>query len=342
MDSEKISIYVPNYVDSILSKDAELFEVFKANKREINRNRFLSMLIVGYYRSYTEECSRRKEQLRQIIDDCMTNINDNQKIELCEQINNNLLMPQRPKRKITEYKKLSLKPTAMTQTIIDTIYYDLGEYDTLSQYFCHMIMSYCAKPFFERERIIFSSNYEFFKKACENRSLVSFSLIWEPKTIYSVIPYEIATSHEEMMNYVLCQTRSPMTNNPIARVFRLSRIKNPCLSNKTDALSEKVVTRLERMKKYAPQYPINSDDEICVRLTEKGEILYNRIYYSRPAYERIERRPDGAYYFFNCSDKQVLFYFQRFGWGSAEVISPEYIRSKMIELHKSALEVYDQ
>ena len=64
------------------------------------------------------------------------------------------------------------------------------------------------------------------------------------------------------------------------------------------------------------------------------------MYYSRPPYERIEHREDGHYYYFNCSGEQVLFYFQRFGWGSAEVISPAYLRTRMIELHKSALEGY--
>ena len=43
---EKISIYVPDYVNMILTKDAQLFEVFKTGTKEINKNRFLSLLMV--------------------------------------------------------------------------------------------------------------------------------------------------------------------------------------------------------------------------------------------------------------------------------------------------------
>lgn len=339
--NEKISIYVPAYVDAVLKKDAQLFEVFKTGKREINRNRFLSLLIIGYYYQYTEECSQRKQKLEDLIDSSRIRCTAEQRTKLCEEINSGLLLPQLPKRKNSEYEKLSLKPTNATITVINTITDELEPDESLSQYFCRMLMSYCTKPLFERERIIFSENYAFFTKACKDRALVSFSLIWHPEIIYSAIPYEIATGREEMMNYVLCQTRYPESDEPRASVFRLSRIKNPCMSGKTDTLSFTVIERLERMKKYAPQYPINSDDEICVRLNEEGEDLYRRMYFARPPFERMEIKENGHYYYFNCSDTQALFYFQRFGWGSAEILSPVYLREKMIELHRTALEAYE-
>lgn len=338
---DKISIYVPGYVDTVLTRDATLFEVFKTGTKDINRNRFLSMLTAGYYYKYTDECGQRKKRLGEIIDACLPECDDEQRTELCEEINRGILLPDLPKRRHTDYIKLSLKPTAATETVISTIYRELGPEDSLSQYFCRMLMSYCAKPLFERERIIFSDNYEFFTQACKDRALVSFSLIWQPEKVYTAVPYEIVTGHEEMMNYILCQTRSPETDEPRAGVFRLSRVKSPCMSGRTDTLSDVVISRLERMKKNAPQYPINSDDIICVRLNEAGEVLYSRMYYSRPRYERIEHREDGNYYYFNCSEEHALFYFQRFGWGAAEIVSPEHLRSRMIELHKSALEAYD-
>ena len=338
---EKISIYVPEYVNTILMRDAQLFEVFKTGTREINRNRFLSLLTKGYYYQYTEECKERKKKLEELITSCMVRSTAAQRTRLCEEINNGLLLPQLPMRRNTKYVKLSLKPTDATITVINTIKDELDPDELLSQYYCRMLISYCEKPLFERERIIFSDNCEFFTKACKDRALVSFSLIWHPEVIYSAVPFEIVTGHEEMMNYVLCQTRHPETNEPRAGVFRLSRIKNPCLSGKTDTLSNAVIDRLERMKKYAPQYPINNDDEICVKLSDAGEDLYRRMYFSRPAYERVEHKDNGHYYYFNCSDTQALFYFQRFGWRTAEILSPAYLRKKMIELHRTALEAYE-
>lgn len=337
---EKISIYVPDSINTILTRDAQLFEVFKTGTREINRNRFLSLLTIGYYYQYTEECKERKERLEKLINSCMVRSTETQRTRLCEEINNGLLLPQLPMRKKSKYIKLSLKPTDATVTVISTIIGELEPDESLSQYFCRMLISYCEKPLFERERIIFSKNYGFFSKACKNSALVSFSLIWHPEIIYSAIPFEVVTGHEEMMNYVLCQTRHPETDEPRAGVFRLSRIKNPCLSGRTDTLNKTVIDHLERMKKYAPQYPINSDEEICVRLNDEGEDLYRRMYFARPPFERVEHKKDGHYYYFNCSDTQALFYFQRFGWGTAEVVSPVYLREKMIELHTTALDAY--
>ena len=53
---EKIKIYIPESVNSILSKDMERFEFFKKDG-SLNRNEFYNTLIVNYYEQYEENQS---------------------------------------------------------------------------------------------------------------------------------------------------------------------------------------------------------------------------------------------------------------------------------------------
>ena len=46
-DLDKINIYVPEHIGTVIDNDAELFEVLKKDGRTINRNRFLSLLILA-------------------------------------------------------------------------------------------------------------------------------------------------------------------------------------------------------------------------------------------------------------------------------------------------------
>ena len=54
-DLEKINIYVPEQIGVILDNDANPFEILKKDGKTINRNKFLSLLILGYQNSYVSE-----------------------------------------------------------------------------------------------------------------------------------------------------------------------------------------------------------------------------------------------------------------------------------------------
>ena len=49
---EKINIYVPDETRLQLKNDAELFEIFKRDRRTVNLNQFLSLVLCGYYDEY--------------------------------------------------------------------------------------------------------------------------------------------------------------------------------------------------------------------------------------------------------------------------------------------------
>lgn len=131
-----------------------------------------------------------------------------------------------------------------------------------------------------------------------------------------------------------------MTHQQEARAYRLNRIRGLNRSTKTSALQDSVKQRLEVMRKQGPQYAINDDTEVCVRLTSKGRGMYNKIYFGRPAYMREENKPDGCYQYYQCSHNQLELYFRRFG-AEAEIISPEPLRDKIAEFYRLASQAYN-
>lgn len=96
------------------------------------------------------------------------------------------------------------------------------------------------------------------------------------------------------------------------------------------------------MLKYGPQYMINDDQESCVRLTDSGVQDFRRIYYGRPTVDRVEEKEDGHYYYFKGSTDQIFFYFRKFGYADAEIISPESLRQRMFEFHFEACNMYQE
>lgn len=336
-DLEKINIYVPRETEALLSSDNEMFEVFKRGGKSVNRNLFLSMLVIGYYDAYIQE--RRNKHARIMSELDAVDLDVAQKTMLASRILEDVFLPARSKRLGKNARHLSLKPTEKTEHLLSKIRYDNQEADSLSMFLCRMFMSYCEKPFSQRERIIFRQSHDTLTEACKRRQPICFSIAGNDY-IHEVIPYAIATGQEEMFNYLLCQEENPKTRMQEACVFRLNRIRGINISDKTGSLQDDVQAKLERMKRIGPQYAINDDDEVCVKLTMKGKDLYKRIYFGRPLFEREENAADGYLQYYMCSHNQLELYFRRFG-PEAEILYPQTLRDKIAEFHRCSLRVYE-
>ena len=335
---DKINIYVPKRVEFILNRDAWLFEIYKTNGTAINRNRFLSMLILGYYDSYIEERHQTFEKIKEQLE--ATPLPKKTIDELSDSILNRVVLPKVPKRKGKNPAKLSLKPTAETEGIITAMIKDLSQYDYISQYLCKMFLSYCHKPLFERERIIFRSSYDFLETACKTHRAISFTTIWNNKTVHEVCPYEICVGSDEMFNYLLCQEINPNTGVPEARTFRLNRLSHLKYCTKSMSILSEVEAYLKKMKDHGAQFPINDDEITCVKLSDYGVLSYNRVYHGRPSPLKVEKHDGAYYYYFDCSKMQVLHYFRRFEPGAAEIVAPENMRNQMLDFFQKSLEAY--
>ena len=336
---EKINIYVPNDIGMQLANDIMLFEIFKRDGRTVNKNRFLTMLLCGYYDHYLIENKKVYDQILNVLEN--TRLTVTERNDVAHQLLNMVFLPSIPKRKGKKPICFSLKPTSKTERIIDDIENQLKGTDFVSQYFCKMLMSYCSKPIFERERIVFKDNYETLQAACIDKQSVVFSVIWDEGKQHEVIPYTLVSGKEGMFNYLLCDEINPITGLSEAKSYRLNRITRIGHGHRTEPISEVVKQRCDKAIAFAPQYAINSDDDICVRLTDVGEKLYNRIYYGRPKYFKIEDLVDGHYYYFNSSPMQIFHYFRRFDNNTAIILAPVSLKEKMIDFHRKSLMAYE-
>ena len=337
--TEKINIYVPHEIEAQLSRDATFFEIFKKDSRKVNMNGFLSKLLCGYYENYVEEKKAVFAQISAILK--KSTLAEFEISYLASNIRDLTFFPEIPERKGKGSKPISLKPTEKTRQILMDMDKEMEGDEHISHYLCQMLVSYCRKPFSVREQILFKSEYEFLQRACKAGFAVSFTYIWDKNTRHEVMPFALATGAEEMFNYLICDEKDPRTGLSEVRSYRLNRIMNPNVGKRTTPISPTIRKRCERTVSIAPQYAINSGEHICVKLDDSGERLYNRIYYGRPDYAKIEDRADGHYYYFDCSPVQVFHYFRRFDNGTAVIISPPSLREKMIAFHEDALSAYE-
>ncbi len=335
---DKINIYVPQYVGAILDNDAVQFEVLKKDGHTVNKNKFLTMLIQGFYDSYMDEARSAYNSIYDILDS--SELGRERQSDLANKILKKVFLPEVPTRKGKNPVKLSLKPTKTTIPLIKRIMLDLGAEDYISQFFCRMLMSYCEKPFSVREQILFKENYDFILKACEEQALIRFTTIWNSTDIHEVIPYKIVVGQEEMFTYILGGERNKRTGIMEAKSYRLNRISSLGYGSIREPLTEQVERHLEMMIHYAPQFAINDDEVSCVKLTEEGCIYFNRIYYGRPKVEKMVKVEEYWLFYFKCSKEQLYQYFKRFEKNWAEVIEPESLRSRIRRFHEQALDSY--
>ena len=332
---EKINIYVPPQIVQTLDYDAGMFEIFKKDMQTINRNKFLTMLILGYHDAYVSERHRTQETIGSILSAVCSD--KAQAYDLSREILNSAFLPESPYRYVKNSAHLSLKPTNDLEPLIYDIFNELDG-DSVSQYFCNMLISYCGKPFSKREQIIFNYQYGYLLAACETGHAISFSTNWNPKTVHHVIPYQIRTGRDEQFNYLLCAEIDSGQQTAIS--YRLNRITGIHNSRKTMKLNSDVKKYLDQMARLGPQYTINDKEEACIRLTDTGMISFKKIYSGRPVCDRIELRDGSYYYYFNCSKDQLYLYFRRFNANQAEILYPKTLRDKIIAFHRESLKMY--
>ena len=166
MDSlDKINIYLPPELKAQIERDAMLFEILKKDRRTVNMNRFMSLLLCGYYDNYLIETRRSFDLIQNILK--QYNLSDTERTDIADGILKGSVSPSYTVYRSKNSASLSLKPTKETIPILATIERELAGRDSLSQYIRRMLISYCQKAIWEREQIIFHDNYQFISEHCE-------------------------------------------------------------------------------------------------------------------------------------------------------------------------------
>lgn len=332
---EKINVYIPKDLDDRIRDDALRFEITKPGGIQINRNRFLCLLIRGYYSDFSDERRRKLSQIKKALQPFLSGPELN---EAAENVLEKALYRTEGKKKGRSSVRFSFKPTKEIEDIIKVI--RKAEESGLSGYLVKMLAAYFEKPAHERERILFHEEYKELSAACIEKRPITF-LLRTTGNVHEVLPESVEPGKNENYNYLLCQ--EIIERNGIrtacAMSYRLTRIANVRPSDSSITFRKTVLEHLEKMKEKGPQYAINQDDVIKVRMTEKGLDLYRRIYLDRPLFDDQTAPADGVYTF-SCSEEQAFFYFRKFPGDTAVIVSPESLRQRMRNFHEKAAEAF--
>jgi hypothetical protein len=322
---DKIKITVPKDTYDILIKDCENFNFYK-NENVLNRNLFLNTLIVNYYEKFTMNEESLKDELLKSINEYVKK-NENQ---ILDEILNII----RKKDSLEDSNKteiINLKPTKLSEKQILFIENNLINNNSISSFYRNLFNSYSHTPQNYRELIIFKENYELLNESIIKERKVSITLK-NGDTINNASIYKIKHSKEELFNYVLLENSNNKPNT-----IRLSKIKYVSILNSKREISNEVSSIFERQIKYGVEYPFysSSEEEVVIKLSEKGKNLFKSMYLYRPIPDKVE---DNLYYF-NCSHNQIIHYFKRFGY-DAIIISPSYLTEKMHNYYYISYEKY--
>lgn len=328
---DKIKIYIPENVNSILSKDMERFEFYKKDG-SLNRNEFYNTLIVNYYEQYEENQSAIFTHVTDSIRE-RTALKDQDisdiAADILQYVDVRTFQLDRQRFDVA----VSMKPTRKSSDDIQYIQDCLLGNSTLSNYFRNMFASYSLLPQDKREMIIFKQNFELIKEAIEKDRKIYFTTVKSEKP-HIVSPYSVANSKEELFNYLLCKY------NNLPYSFRVSRIKQIKVLNETRDLTEKIIEILDRMAKFGPQFSYEIKKPHCpikVKLTDRGLKQYRSMYLHRPEYYKNE----GDIYYFDCSRSQAFQYFSRLG-SNAIVLEPKDLVADLHRFYAIANRKYAQ
>lgn len=346
MENAKIDIYPSPKIRQMIENDIELFEIFKDNKNSEpmkgNTNAFLNRLLYVYfnkdkYKDEMEEFTKLLDTYPMIAKDIRKLIDmilDNEADELLPRHSNNT-------EDTPEKNRLSFKPTQKNYTtnIYEEIDKDCPHDMSRSGFICDILKFYFRKPLYQRELMIFYSEYENISRNCQKKCIKFYNL--SDNQWYTVMPYKIFLGKEQMFNYVFCYGLDE--NNTIKNYsFRLSRMSQIQGTSLFIPCPEDIEKNFSLTQSLGASYAINTLPETsCVLLTKKGLSSFRHIYFGRPKIKEKKPAPNGGFrYCFNCSEEQLYRYFRRFNPGEAIVESPPSLRDRIIDFHKKSLEVY--
>ena len=322
---EKIKINLPERVADVLRKDAEDFRITKSGGG-INLNALVNLLVVNFY----EEFSADEEALHDGIRHALRSLPEAYKRDAFDGVIRAIRGQERGEEEPGRTVALSFKPTRASERAVIHIENVLLSTESLSSFYRRMMVAYSRKAKPDREKIICRDNYRELQRAIRHGRQVCISI--DSGEIYRAASvYAVEGGRDEYFNYVLFYSDGKN------RTVRLSKVRTVSHLTSKSGIPEPNRELFLRQIECGAQYPMHfSDSEpILVRLTDRGRMLFNRIYLYRPTPTSV----DGDVYTFNCSENQLLYYFERFG-SDALILSPKRLGIFMRNYHYFALKKY--
>lgn len=211
-----------------------------------------------------------------------------------------------------------------------------------TEFFRAIFEWYTIKPKYQREKILFSDNFEIVKDAIDNEYEVILKIKDQAHSIHSM-PVGYFHTKEENYNYILTLGKNINTGKDMIFPTRLSNILSvePNTREKFDSstfsneLRDKIKEKIE-----TKNYTWSEVEEIKIKFTKNGRLKYDQIQHLRP--EPIETEDidnDDVIMTFKEPLDIILYYFIQFG-SNIEVLSPINLREKFKDIYKNAFEIY--
>lgn len=326
---DKIKIYVTKTIAALLERDADNFEFHKTDGVTVNKNAFLTALIINYQDDFTTRQQNLYGKIEEVLNATRLTPSEVSTITtlICEGVNREITAS--PTEKFDGL--ISYKPTKESTPIIDYAENYLLNGSSLSEFYRNMFTSYASLPQDKREEIIFRNVVTKLNKAISDGKKVFITTINNTGKPQELEPYAISRSKEELHIYLLA--KSGNFRIPI----RISRVKSVTILNSSSNFSSEDETFFSKMQAYGPQFSYSKNDPVIkVKLSSVGVKKFQRFYVHRPIPLTIE----GDVYTFNCSQDQVIQYFSKFG-GDAFILSPAETREKVMRFYSKALKYYN-
>ena len=334
--------------NSILENDMLAFQI-------TNRSTIINIIIDNFHEeaesTLTLSCQRYRTKLSETFSD--SNLDDT----ILNQMINLLVDKFRKKTKETNtsIEKGASKYTSFKFRInnknrnffIDNCEENIN-YEILGEYIRALLEEYARKRYLDREKIILKDKFDTIDDEIKMKTCLKVTTL--DGSQITVRPYKITTDPLNMYHYLIGYQESTASNTLISfasntlisfssRVSNLHNIRN---LRSHAFISSTAVKELEKeLHEKGAQFMSSSLSEIKIRLTKTGVQNYNRILHLRPAYTNIEQLDDteDAIYTFNCTPKQIEFYFFKFG-SDAEILSPSDLRNHFIEMYQKTVNMY--
>ena len=314
----KIKVNLDKKSYDILISDINLFRIIKSNST-INKNKFMNLLFENYYDEYQKEFENISNKIKDILS--KNNIDN-------DYISNDIAM------NLNDYKYPSLSlyyDNSLTFYLNDDNEFKLESLDilsnmSLSSYFRRLIHRYLELPQYKREEIIFKKTVDKINNAIKSNKKIKIKL---DDRIYTLKPYIVGTSKEEIYSYLLGLDN----DNPIS--IHIYKIRSIVILDSFEFTDDEIAL-LNNINILGIQYPFKNKCIAKIKLDNEGKRLFNVKYLNRPTPTKIE----GDYYYFECSFIQLQVYFM--GFGDNMVIKyPKSLAKSIYDSYKGYVDNYE-
>lgn len=203
-----------------------------------------------------------------------------------------------------------------------------------------ILEEYSTLSYMKRERIFFKERYDMVLHAIETNSLLKITT-GNHKQFY-VWPFSLEPDTLSTRLYLTGLAKDAkneiLEKHPAS--FRIPNLNDIKILHQSGRLTKEDTSLMrETILKRKVQFLLDNEEDIHIRLTNRGIYKYNSQVYMRPAFDPDKTK--GNVYVFHCTQRQAEYYFFKFG-EDAEILSPARLRKRFKTLYKNAILIYNE